>query len=483
MTTISMRPVRRPRPMTAALCAAALGIGLLACDTTVSAPDIITPNNLATKDALPTIRAAAIGAFALAYGGSGADGSSGIEGAIMYSGLLADEFINSETFPTRIEVDRRSIQVTNSDVSIWFRNLQQARRANEQAAASYRSLSPDTTLETGFPEVLSLAGFTYVMMAENWCNGVPISTANPDGSLSFGQPLTRQNLLDSAAARFNQAIAAANAFKPTVSAATKAAMINLASVGLARTMLDSTSTAAGIQAAAAVVAAVPTSFVYNETHSLNSTRENNGVYVAMAAAKRYSVADTEGFGGGTCAHGCLNFRSARTTDDRVPSSQTGRGFDNSTPQWNQLRFLTQAASIPLATGAEARLIEAEARLAAADTVGFLAKLNGLRAAPPSYFFAAGNTDTVLTPLAPVGFTSSQYVDLNFHERAFWMWNTGHRLGDLRRMARAPYNDPVSTLFPSGQYFKGGTYGTDVNFPVPFDETNNPNFTQCLDRNP
>ncbi len=29
---------------------------------------------------------------------------------------------------------------------------------------------------------------------------------------------------------------------------------------------------------------------------------------------------------------------------------------------------------------------------------------------------------------------------------------------------------------------GSTYGNDVNFPVPFDETNNPNFKGCIDRN-
>jgi hypothetical protein len=39
------------------------------------------------------------------------------------------------------------------------------------------------------------------------------------------------------------------------------------------------------------------------------------------------------------------------------------------------------------------------------------------------------------------------------------------------------------VFPAGNYFKGGLYGTDVNFPVPFDEQNNPNFQQCLDRSP
>jgi hypothetical protein len=31
--------------------------------------------------------------------------------------------------------------------------------------------------------------------------------------------------------------------------------------------------------------------------------------------------------------------------------------------------------------------------------------------------------------------------------------------------------------------KGGVFGNEVNLPVPFIETNNPNFSQCLDRNP
>jgi len=39
------------------------------------------------------------------------------------------------------------------------------------------------------------------------------------------------------------------------------------------------------------------------------------------------------------------------------------------------------------------------------------------------------------------------------------------------------------VFPTGPYFKGGNYGVDVNIPVPQPEENNPNFTQCIDRNP
>ena len=102
---------RLPRWLTIALAAAALPVA--ACSLDVTDPDIITPDNLQGASALPTIRAAAIGDFALSDSGSGADGSQGTEGITMMSGLLGDEWVNSETFPTRIEIDRRSILCTD----------------------------------------------------------------------------------------------------------------------------------------------------------------------------------------------------------------------------------------------------------------------------------------------------------------------------------------------------------------------------------
>jgi hypothetical protein len=473
MTTTSHGP-RWPRRIArpAAVAAASL-LAAVACRQEVTKPDIITPNNLTSADALPTIRDAALGDFALAYGGSGADGSRGTEGIVMASGLLADEFINSETFPTRIEVDRRAILVTNTSVTGWFRTLMRARRSTEFAARRYRTLSPDTTKETGLSEMLSLSGYMYLFFAENYCSGVPISTANDDGSLTFGAPLTTANLVDSAVSRFNQALAAANALSG-VSASSKNNVIYLASVGLGRALLDQANSVAGIQAAAAAVTNVPTTFDYVIYYSQNTVRQGNGVYVAMAYAKRYSVSDGEGING-------LLFRTQ--ADGRVPSAQTGLGFDNSTPQWNQMRFVSFADPMPLSTGAEARLIEAEAYLAAGDTVNFLATHDALRAAPPSYFAAPGKSIAVLPALSVAGLTSAQVQDLHFKEREFWLWNSGHRLGDLRRLSRAPYSRDPESVFPTGPYFKGGVYGTDYNFPVPFDETNNPEFKQCLDRNP
>ncbi len=142
----------------------------------------------------------------------------------------------------------------------------------------------------------------------------------------------------------------------------------------------------------------------------------------------------------------------------------------------------RSSAVTVATGAEASLITAEAQLQRGDTAGMLATLNALRATPPTYFLVNGATLAPLAALpAPAGPAAA--VDLLFSERAHWLWLTGHRLSDLRRLERQ-YGRPDNQVFPTGAYFKNGlSYGTDVNLPIPFDEENNPNFTACLDRLP
>lgn len=78
-------------------------------------------------------------------------------------------------------------------------------------------------------------------------------------------------------------------------------------------------------------------------------------------------------------------------------------------------------------------------------------------------------------------TADERVNLLFRERAFWTFGTGHRHGDLGRLIRQ-YNRSANSVFPTGNWFNGGPYGSDINFPIPFEETNNPNFTTCTDRN-
>ena len=71
------------------------------------------------------------------------------------------------------------------------------------------------------------------------------------------------------------------------------------------------------------------------------------------------------------------------------------------------------------------------------------------------------------------------TDLHFQERAWWLQLTAHRLGDMRREVKS-FGKPTSAVYPSGAYFKGANYGPNLELPIPLDEVNNPNFTQCLD---
>src|SRR5437016_6033973 len=247
----------------------------------VSIPDIVQPGQLSGADALPTVRAGVLGDFGIAYTGDHPDGSGGTEGVIMYGGLLADEWIDSETFPTRIEVDARTIQTTNADVDLWFRRMHQARNSAEKAAAQFAQFAPT---DPGYAEMLTLAGMTYIFFAETWCSGVPVSHLNADGSITYGQPLTTLATLDTAIARFDNAIAVS----------TDPAMTDFATLAKARAVLDT----GGFAAAGALAATVPTSFVYVEEHSENTDRQNNGVFNANTSDGRYALADSEGGPGG-----------------------------------------------------------------------------------------------------------------------------------------------------------------------------------------
>jgi hypothetical protein len=116
-----------------------------------------------------------------------------------------------------------------------------------------------------------------------------------------------------------------------------------------------------------------------------------------------------------------------------------------------------------ASGVEARLIEAEAALHAGDVGTWLSKLNALRAG------TAG-----LTPLSDPG-TADAQVDLMFRERAFWMFGTAHRVGDLRRLVRQ-YGRAITSTFPTGPYHKDNlTRGDQGSIIIPQTEDNNPKY--------
>jgi hypothetical protein len=429
------------------------GAGCGALDT--QNPNIVDAANLDTPAGAATKRLGAISQFTLGKDGDfnpvsipGTSISNDFsDGQILISGILADEFVNPGFIPTRTEIDLRQTQPTNVTLSDFFRSLHRARAAAEDAAASLEKFSPDPGTDTGIPEMFALAGLTYVYFAEDFCSGVPVSHIVND-TIIYGDPLTTAQLLDTAVARFDSALA-----HPSIAAGDP--IHSLASVGLARALLDQ-----GLFAqAAAAVASVPPDFVYNTEHALTPSALHNGVAEGWEAGN-FGVFDQEGGVG-------LNYVSA---DDPRVTGDSGLGADNNTPTWKPSKYPTLDASVPTADYLEAQLIIAESELNAGQLGPMTNRLNLLR------------ENIGLPDLAPPG-DATAATDLLFRERAFWLFATGHRLGDLRRLIRQ-YGRAPDTVFPNGLYYKGGLiYGDAVNLPLPRTETNNPKVKDCLDRNP
>ncbi len=422
--------------------AAAAG-ALAACSTdkllTVTNPSIADPNKLTGLAGLPAYYAAAIGDFAVGY-----SGNDTYEGLINYGGLLTDEWGSSDTFPTRNETDRRSTQLDNANNADIYRAIQRSRATAEQAAAQFAQFAPDSAKRS---EVLSLAGFAYVMIGESYCSGVPFSALSSNGAtISYGQPQTSDQIFQLAQAKFDSALVIATAAKND-------SLRYLAYVGRARALMDRGP--AQYAAAAQLVASVPTSFSYVLFASANTGRQNNGIWQFNFQQQRFTAVDKEGTNG-------LPFLS--DNDPRVPYNDTqSPGFDQTRDLVVQLKYPQRTSSIPLATGTEALLIQAEAALAGGNATGFVSFLQQART-------SLGDTATVVDP----GAAGTARTDLLFKERAYSLWLTAHRLGDLRRMIKY-YGYTANQIFPVGSYSGGGSYGTDVNLPIPVQEQNNPNY--------
>jgi hypothetical protein len=340
----AQRIARAALELAAPLALAALAACNLDDTVEVQAPDQVAPAALNDSTALPTFVAGAQSDFQVAYAGSDVS-----EGQVNISGLFTDEFIQTESFPTRFEIDTRSITRENTSLSPIFLNLQRARASAERASAQY--LKFNQTTAGGRLDALNLAGFSYILFGENYCSGVPISRLEEDfTTLTFGDPQTRDQMLQAAVAKFDSVLAA------TGTPAT-AARLNLARVGRARALLN-----LGRFADARTIAAqVPTTFTFSVQHSENTGRQNNGVWSYSNNQGRWGVADNEAGEG-------LPFVSQ--ADARVPSrpraQNNGRGFDGG-PMREQQRYPTRTTSTLLADGVEAALIVAEGALRARRT--------------------------------------------------------------------------------------------------------------------
>jgi hypothetical protein len=194
------------------------------------------------------------------------------------------------------------------------------------------------------------------------------------------------------------------------------------------------------------------------------------------SAGRYSVSDSIDNITGRIPN-AIPFVSAK--DPRVPtlSPTSPKPFDAVTPLRTQQVYPGRSDPIPLVSGIDARLFEAEAKMAAGDYAGMMTILNALRTTSQKL---GPTTIPALPALTTTPTTKDAAVDLLFREAAFWQFGRGERLPNLRREIRL-YGKTQDQIFPTGAFHKQGVFGIDVNIPVPDAELTNPNFHGCLDR--
>ncbi len=343
-----------------------------------------------------------------------------------------------------------------------YGRLHQVRGQASEAIGLLTRFAPDSEPLTG--HLYALQAYAEIFLADTFCSGVPLSTLDFDGDFTYRPGSTTAEIYESALALLETA-------RPLV--ADSGRFENLTRVGTGRALL-----ALGRFAeAAAAVAEVPDAFQYQVSYSPEPDMQSFARLITVGVSGplenwNFTVGDREGGNG-------LDFVSSADPRTRVVSfglNQRGATIHHPAKYRGD-----GSGPIVMASGTEARLIEAEAALQAGDVGGWIGILNHLRRTAwtmiePS---AGGPLPDLVDPGSP-----DARVDLLFRERAFWLFLTGHRQGDLRRLIRQ-YGRTSDQVYPFGLY--PGTsalqeYGNDVDLPVPLTEiTLNPHFSGCASR--
>ena len=462
---------------TVAVSAVALASLLGACSNTTDTlleavdPDIIPPSNANSAEGALALYFGALGRLKTITSGSGGEGSSWL-----FGGLLADEWSTSSTFVQNDETDQRSIQTNNGTVTGHFRQLARARTSADEAIRLMRVWREDET--TRIAELYFVRAFAEMQAANDFCNGIPLSGQDSTGALIFDVPRPISYVFEAAVASADSGLA----LIPASATGTQDVLVRRALlVTKARALIG----LAKFADAAALVptSAVPTSYTYDMTYATSSGDVT--LWAQPRSSRRYTVGDSlEGRGRNLLVKNAVPFFSAK--DPRVPVTYTVSSKGDTTISQDGLTpsrtttLWSRSSSVAAVAGLDARLIEAEARLNANDFAGMTTILNTLRATPPKLSDITPAAMPALT--APA--TRDAAINLFFREKAFWQFGRGHRLGDLRRLIRQ-YGRTQDQVFPVGEHYRGGTYGGDVNLPVPQQEENNPELAgkpACIDRN-
>jgi hypothetical protein len=400
-----------------------------------------------------------------------ASGTSASEGILIQSGLLADEWKSGNTFIETDQVDQRITTEENGGIEGTYTQLHRARVSAINTIDALTEFSPDST--RNLAQMYMVKGFMELSLAENFCSGVALSNAAGAAGLDdikYGARLTTVQLYDSTLATLDKAISTASATDVATVQIRQAAQLLRA-----RVLVDLNRYAE----AATLARTIPNTLALRLTYV--PTSGSNGIWSLNASNRRITVGDSVN----TVPIATTDLNAipfARLNDARLPVTRTGTSFDTQTPFVRANIWPARDSSITVLQGIDARLIEAEAALERGQSAAYLTILNDLRRTTPNPYVVA-NPAFNLAALTDPG-TPAARVSQFFREKAIWQFSRGYRLSDMRRLVRQ-YGRGAETVYPSGQYFKGGSYGTAVTLVVPNEESNNEQVTGgaygCIDR--
>jgi len=450
------------------LAAVAAVLPLAACNLDealqVDDPFVVTPGVARDTLNLPNTFAGARVQFATAI--TGRQNREG--GLILQSGALSDELISTDQFADRNAIDRRQSGENSPAAADPYTFLQRARAEAVNAAALFASTGQSgSEMHT---DLYNIIGYSELYLAETFCSGVPLSIVDNSGQFIPSAGLTTAAVVDSAIAAFDKAIAMASANGNSTD-------LNLARVGKARAL----SFKGDYAQAATVAATVPTSFAYFVEYDAGAQESYNVVEQIGNEEERWGGVDKEGVNG-------LDYLSSH--DPRTPwgskcvggpcvlYGNDGNAFDGGItgPHFSQLKYSTRGSDVMIASGMEARYIQAEAAMKAGNAASALDFVNQARAANNAFLPAA--TPLGALTMAEFGATTQAQTLRLFRERAFSLWLTAHRTGDLRRMQKY-FGFAADQIWPIGVDKRGEAYGNDVSLTIPQSERNNPLYTGCL----
>ncbi len=335
-------------------------------------------------------------------------------------------------------IDSRAIGADSaSNITLSFTQLQRARGQAQQARGAL-NLHKEVAPSFYFARMYAIEGFAEVLMAELMCSGIPLTNSRFGEDIEFVSPLTTTETFESAIKLFDSALSITH---------DNDAVLTLAKIGKARALVN----LARYDEAAAIANEIQTSSRYMAEYTSNE-------FYSTGQSYSYIVRSREGING-------LDWDRA---DARTQFGTDGR----------QTKYAI-TSPVVVASGIEARLIEAEAALQNDDPDSWASILNSLRS-------------SAITPAIPplsvdstTGANKATQISVHFRERAFWLFLTGHRQGDLRRLVRN-YNRNQNVVYPTGSVLPVNNnypfYGAMTNVSPPMAEERNPLFQGCFNRN-